>query len=120
MSKQICSTRKVLIMRFLISVIDDTSNSGTDAEMAAVDAFNDTLRANGHWIFACGLADLTNAVVIDNRQDVGLVTEAPLFTAKEQFSGFWVIEANDETTARTLAHGGSKACNRKVELRPLL
>jgi hypothetical protein len=120
MSKQNRSTRKVLIMRFLISVIDDLSNSGTEAEMTAVDAFNDTLRANGHWIFACGLADPTNAVVIDNRQGASLITETPLFAAKEQFSGFWIIEANDEATARALAHGGSKACNRKVELRPLL
>jgi hypothetical protein len=107
-------------MRFLIAVIDDQSNSGTDDEMKNINAFNDTLRANGHWIFACGLADPTTAVVIDNRRGAGLVTEAPLFAAKEQMSGFWIVEANNEETARDLAHGGSKACNRKVELRPLL
>jgi len=107
-------------MRFLIAVIDDQSNSGTDDEMKNINAFNDTLRANGHWIFACGLADPTIAVVIDNRRGAGLVTEAPLFAAKEQMSGFWIVEANNEETARDLAHGGSKACNRKVELRPLL
>lgn len=107
-------------MRFLISVIDDRSNSGTEAEMNAVDAFNDKLEANGHWVFACGLADPKTANVFDNRNDAGLVHTGPLFKVQEQFSGFWVIEANDEATARTLAHGGSKACNRKVELRPLL
>jgi hypothetical protein len=107
-------------MRFLISVIDDLSNSGTEAEMTAIDAFNDKLEANGHWVFACGLADPKTANVFDNRNDAGLVHTGPLFKVQEQFSGFWVIEANDEATARTLAHGGSKACNRKVELRPLL
>jgi hypothetical protein len=107
-------------MRFLIAVIDDQSNSGTDDEMKNINAFNDTLRANGHWIFACGLANSSNAIVIDNRRGAGLVTEAPLFAAKEQMSGFWIVEANNEETARDLAHGGSKACNRKVEFRPLL
>ena len=107
-------------MRFLIAVIDDQSNSGTDDEMKNINAFNDTLRANGHWIFACGLANPSNAIVIDNRRGAGLVTEAPLVSAEEQMSGFWIVEANNEETARDLAHGGSKACNRKVELRPLL
>ena len=51
-------------MKFLISVIDDLTNSGTPDEMAAINAFNDELRAK-------------------------------------------------------LAYEASKACNRKVELRPL-
>ena len=107
-------------MRFLISVIDNQSNSGTETEMKAIDAFNERLEKNGHWIFACGLADQKTSVIIDNRGDAGIVTEGPLFEASEQFSGFWIIEAKDETEARELATAGSKACNRKVELRPLL
>ena len=43
-----------------------------------------------------------------------------LISVRENFSGFWLIEANDLESARTLAFQGSKACNRKVELRPLL
>lgn len=107
-------------MRFLISVIDDRSNSGTEAEMKAVDAFNDQLEANGHWIFACGLADPKTAMVIDNRNDANQLMSGPLFDVAEQFSGFWVIQADDFETARVLALQGSKACNRKVELRSLL
>ena len=107
-------------MRFLISVIDDKSNSGTDAEMRAVNSFNEKLESMGHWVFACGLADPQAATVFDNRNDVGIVHEGPLFAVAEQFSGFWVIKAPDEPTARALAIEGSKACNRKVELRPLL
>ena len=45
-------------MKFLISVIDDLTNSGTPDEMAAINAFNDELRANGHWIFAWGYRHL--------------------------------------------------------------
>lgn len=42
-------------MRYLISVIDDTTNSATGDEMAAIDQFNERLRTNGHWVFAGGL-----------------------------------------------------------------
>ncbi|MEY4290679.1 MAG: hypothetical protein RL130_621 [Actinomycetota bacterium] len=107
-------------MKFMIFVIDDLSNSGTPAEMAAINTFNDGLRANGQWIFAGGLADPTTANVIDNRSGAGLETGAPLFDAKENFSGFWLIEADSQETAKKLAYEGSRACNRKVELRPLL
>ena len=35
-------------------------------------------------------------------------------------SGLWVIEANDLDVALKLAAAGSKACNRRVEVRPFL
>ncbi len=107
-------------MKFSIFVIDDKSNSGTPAEMDAINTFNDGLRANNQWIFAGGLADPSTATVIDNRSGAGLETGAPLFQSKENFSGFWLIEAENHETAKKLAFEGSKACNRKVELRPLL
>jgi hypothetical protein len=106
-------------MRFLISVIDDQSNSGTPAEMEAINAFNDGLRDNGQWIFAWGLQAPETATVIDNRNGANTETGKPLFEAKENFSGLWLIEAADAETAKKLAYDASKACNRKVELRPL-
>ena len=106
-------------MKFLISVIDDLSNSGTPSEMSAIDAFNDGLRANNQFIFAWGLEDPSTANVIDNRNSVGKETGKPLFDAKENVTGFWLIEADDQVTAKKLAYEASKACNRKVELRKL-
>ena len=107
-------------MKFIIFVIDDLTNSGTPDEMTAIDAFNDGLRANGQWIFAGGLSAPSNSNVIDTRSDAGIETGKPLFDAKENFSGFWLIEAANADVAKELAFAGSKACNRKVELRPLL
>ena len=107
-------------MKFIISVIDDLSNPGTLTEMAEIDKFNDQLRADGQFIFAGGLATPDSADVIDNRNDVNLSTGKPLFASKENFSGFWLIQAESIEVARRLAFAGSKACNRKVELRPLL
>ena len=106
-------------MRFLISVIDDLSNSGTPAEMAEIDKFNDSLRANNQFIFAWGLHAPETATVIDNRNGANTETGKPHFDAKEHYSGFWVIDADSPETAKKLAFEASKACNRKVELRPL-
>jgi hypothetical protein len=107
-------------MKFLISVIDDLSNSGTPEEMVEINKFNDQLRANGQFIFAGGLAASDTADVIDNRKGKNISSGKPLFDAKENFSGFWLIEADNIEVARKLAFAGSNACNRKVELRPLL
>ena len=106
-------------MKFLISVIDDRSNSGSSAEMVEIDKFNDSLRANGQWIFACGLQSPETATVIDNRNGANLSSGKPLFESKENFSGLWIIEVENTEMAQALAFEASKACNRKVELRPM-
>ena len=107
-------------MRYLVSVIDDQTGSATPAEMAAIDAFNDRLEADGHWVFAAGLASPSAATVIDNRDGVMVFTDGPFLESKEYLGGFWVIEAPDLDVALKLAAEGSKHCNRKVEVRPFL
>jgi hypothetical protein len=106
------------LMKFLISVIDVPSNSGTPEEMIEIDKFNDQLRENGQWIFAWGLQAPETATVIDNRNGANLSTGKPLFEGHEHFSGMWLIEVENQEIARKLAFSASKACNRKVELRP--
>ena len=87
--------------------------------MAEIDKFNDSLRANNQFIFAWGLQAPETATVIDNRNGANSETGKPLFDSKEHYSGLWLIEAADAETAKKLAYEASKACNRKVELRPL-
>ena len=107
-------------MQYLVSVIDDKSNSGTPAEMAAIDIFNERLQAEGHWVFAGGLNSPSTATVIDNRGGQALFTDGPFLESKEHLAGFWVMEAPDLDVALKLAAEGSKACNRRVEVRPFL
>jgi hypothetical protein len=107
-------------MRYLVSVIDDETNSGTADEMAAIDEFNHGLKNDGHWVFAAGLAAPTTATVIDNRGEEPVFTDGPFLESKEYLAGFWIIEAADLDVALKLAAEGSKACNRKVEVRPFL
>jgi hypothetical protein len=101
-------------------VIDDTSGLATPSEMSALDAFNDRLVAEGHWVFAGGLGGPSTATVIDGRGEEALFTDGPFVESKEYLGGFWVIEAADLDVALKLAAEGSKACNRKVEVRPFL
>lgn len=54
-------------MQYLVSVIGDKTNSATPDEMAAIDAFNDRLKAEGYWVFASGHNTPSTATVIDNR-----------------------------------------------------
>lgn len=107
-------------MQYLVNVIDNRSNSGTAEEAVAIDAFNDKLRAGGHWVFAGGLADPTASTVIDARGEKPLFTDGPFVETKEWAAGFWIIEAPDLDVALKLMTEGSKACNRKLEVRPLL
>jgi hypothetical protein len=88
-------------VKFLISVIDTATNSGSGDEIAVIDAFNDNRNGAG--------------ITIDGR-----LHEPTTNADNEYVSGFWLIEAVDIAAARELASRGSRACNRKVELRPLL
>jgi hypothetical protein len=107
-------------MQYLVSVIDDTAGLATPDEMAAINAFDNRLQAEGHWVFAGGLSAPNTATVIDNRGEEALFTDGPFLESKEYLAGFWIIEALDLDVALKLATEGSKACNRKVEVRPFL
>jgi hypothetical protein len=107
-------------MQYLVSVIADAADPATPDEEAAIDAFNDRLKAEGRWVFAGGLAAPSSATVIDNRSGEALFTDGPFAESKEYVAGFWIVEAADLDVALKLAAEGSKACNRKVEVRPFL
>ena len=56
--------------------------------------------------------------VVDNRGSEAMVTDGPFLESKEYLIGFWIIQAADLDVALRLAAEGSKACNRKIEVRP--
>jgi hypothetical protein len=107
-------------MQYLVSVIADTAGSATPSESAAINAFNERLEAEGHWVFAGGLASPSTATVIDNRGERALFTDGPFLETQEYVAGFWIMAAPDLDMALKLAAEGSRACNRKVEVRPFL
>ena len=109
-----------MTMQYLISVIDEQTGTATGDEMAAIDEFNERLQSEGHWVFAAGLGAPDTATVIDNRNGEAIFTDGPFVESKEYLAGFWIIKAPDLDVALELAAEGSKACNRKVEVRPFL
>ena len=106
--------------QYLISVLNNTTDLATEAEMAAIDVFNDQLIADGHWVFAGGLAAPDTSTVVDGRDEEPVFTDGPYLESKEWIIGFWIIEAPDLDVALRLSALGSKHCNRRVEVRPVL
>ena len=107
-------------MRFLISVIDtQTRAPHTPEEMKAIDDFNDKIEAAGQRLFACGMDAPSTAQVFDNRDGASQSVQGSHHASQEYFSGFWIVKVDSLETAQQLAAEGSRACNRKVELRPL-
>ena len=107
-------------MRFLLSVIASGEGRATPEEMAAIDVFNERLQADGHWVLAAGVDEPERSTVIDNRGADVVVTAGPFVASDEHVAGFWIIDTPDRDTALELAAAGSKACNRKVEVRAFL
>jgi hypothetical protein len=122
-------------MQFLVNVIDDgqaaavgNTYSATDAEAAAVDAFNQ--RMADAIVFAAGISAPADAIVVDARGDTadttpghaapGHAAPGPATSTDEYVAGFWVMDLPDAETAARVAHQASQACNRMIELRPLL
>ena len=106
--------------QYLMSVLNDSTELATEGEMEAIDVFNEQLIAQGHWVFAGGLASPEASTVVDGRDGEPVFTDGPYLESKELIVGFWIIEAADLDVALRLAGLGSKACNRRVELRPVL
>lgn len=111
-------------MKYLVSVVDDEGTAASRPESSSapgsdpVAAFNDRLKADGHWVFAGGLGAPSTATVIDNRGADVVITDGPFVESKEFLGGLWVLEASDLDEALKLAVEASKHCNRRVELRP--
>lgn len=108
-------------MRFLISVIDSQTRSPHSAEeIAAIDAFNDLLESKGYRRLAIGLEDPKTAKVFDFRAGNQSSNLGPVHDLEEFQSGLWLIEVPSIEIAEQLAAQGSKACNRRVELRAVI
>lgn len=110
----------VPMAQYLINVLNDSAELATPAEMAAIDVFDEGMRASGNWVFAGGLGSPAAATVVDARDAGPVLTDGPYLESKEWVVGFWIVEAADLDEALRLAGQGSRACNRRVELRPFL
>ena len=107
-------------MLFLISVIDHETGRASEREMAAIDRFNADLKAAGSWVFAGGLQPPMKSAIIDGRGEVTQAFDGPLMEGTAYISGFWIVDTPTQEVARELAARGSRAGNRRVEVRQFL
>lgn len=108
-------------MKFVLSVVDSVERlPHSEDERQAIDEFNEKLVNAGQRLLAVGIDAPSQSAVFDFRNGQAIVAEGPLIESDEIIAGFWVIEVENLDIARALAAEGSKSCNRKIELRPLL
>ncbi len=82
-------------------------------------AFTEDIKANGHFISANRLLPPAAATTIRVRNGQVIVTDGPFAETKEQFGGYYLIEARDLNEAIQVAAkipGARYGC---VELRPI-
>ena len=111
--------------QYLMSVwmVEGTEPYASPEEMEQaykdVEAFNEELKAAGHWVFAGGLHPANTATVVraGDGGDV-ITTDGPFAETKEQLGGFWVVSAADLDEALALAARATVACKAPVEIRP--
>jgi hypothetical protein len=108
-------------MRFLVNVIESIDRPAhSRQEIDAIDAFNNEMVAAGERVLAVGIASPENSIQIDNRDGEVKYIQESFTDSSEYVSGIWIIDVPNQEIALELAARGSKACNRRVELRPLL
>lgn len=110
------------VVRYLFAVMADRTvdSSASREESVAINLFNEKIEASGHRIMAVGVATPDTATVYDNRSGRGLVIDAQAIDSDLYMAGFWIIDAESDDVARDLASEASEACNRLIEVRPLL
>ena len=108
-------------MQYLLSVIDDSDrlrDRRRDGRDRRVQRAAPGRRATGSSPAASAAPGTPRSSTTAAGEAV--FTDGPFVESKEYLAGFWIIEAPDLDVALKLAAEGSKACNRKVEVRPFL
>jgi hypothetical protein len=80
-------------------------------------AFNQRLIDGGHFVYANGITHINEATLVDNRNGEGLITKDRYIKGDRYLGGFWVVNFDDDETAKKWALDASKACQQLVEIR---
>ncbi len=109
--------------QYLLSVyVDETAEPPApeviEQAYADVDALNETLKAEGAWVFGGGLHPSSTATVVRAKEGEVLTTDGPFAESKEHLGGFWINKAPDLDAALEWASKATVACRAPVEVRP--
>jgi len=110
--------KEYLLSVYMVEGSEPPSPEAMEQAYSDVDALNETMKAEGAWVFAGGLHPATTATVVQSRDGEVVTTDGPFAEAKEQLGGFWVIKAPDLDAALAWAAKATVACRAPVEVRP--
>lgn len=111
-------------MKYLCLICAETVMEHMTEETAArhyqeYAAFTEEIKRNGHFISANRLKPVDTATTVRVRNGQVTVTDGPFAETKEQFGGYYVIEARDLNEAIQVAAKIPGARYGSVELRPV-
>lgn len=111
--------RYLCLLYYDEKTLENVSKSDYDALVAEAVAYEDELRAGGHYVASNALQSVQTATTVRIRGGKASTTDGPFAETKEQLGGFFLIEANDLDEAIRLASKippGRLGC---VEVRPV-
>lgn len=108
--------------QYLFSVHHDATEPKLSPEReqqgyADTGAFNKKLIDGGHFVYANGISEPSEAILVDNRDGANKVTKESYIKGDRYLGGFWVVNFDDDQTAQQWALEASKACHQPVEVR---
>jgi hypothetical protein len=113
-------------MKFLLMCCTEEKKLGTmsksecDALMQETSAYCDALHKNGHLIVAEALEPVETATTVRVRDGKLSTTDGPFAETKEQFGGFFLIQARDLNEAIQVASKFPSVRLGSMEVRPVL
>ena len=111
--------RYMCLVHFDTSVMDKASRKEQqDLDRRSL-AYDDTLRAGGHYLASAAIEGGDSAVLVRVRDGQMSTTDGPYMETKEQMAGFILIEARDLNEAVRLAGGIPIAELGTIEVRPV-
>jgi hypothetical protein len=113
-----------MLYMLLIYANEDEWASFSEVEQAAVirehDRLETDLRAAGKYRSCAALEPTSSATTVRVRSGKTLVTDGPFTETREQFGGYYLVDAKDLDDAMAIAARIPTACNGSVEVRPVL
>jgi hypothetical protein len=110
-------------MKYMLSIyIDEQALTDTVREHCYVESAQlaQELQASGHYLGANPLHPVSTATSVRVRDGRPLVTDGPFAETREQFGGYFLINANDLDEALSIAARIPGARMGTVEVRPVM
>jgi hypothetical protein len=111
--------RYLCLVHFDVAILTDPNFDKQDLDRRSL-AYDDELRAGGHYITSAAVNAGDGAVLVRVRGGQMSATDGPFMETKEQMGGFIFIEARDMNEAVRLAAGIPIASLGTIEIRPVI